>query len=66
MRYCWGDGMSELRERVVAYNAEVKAALQAIYNDLNHGQRKKLLRNPAIRAMFERYGVAIDTVDKKE
>lgn len=49
--------MSELRERVAAYNTEIKAALQAIYNDLNQGQRKKLLRNPAIRAMFERYGV---------
>lgn len=49
--------MSELRERVVAYSKEVKAALQAVYNDLNHGQRKKLLRNPVIRAMFERYGV---------
>lgn len=24
------------------------------------GQRKKLLRNPAIRAMFERYGVKIE------
>ena len=58
--------MSELRERVVAYNKEVKSALQAVYNDLNKGQRKKLLRNPAIRAMFERYGVAIDAADKKE
>lgn len=29
------------------------------YSDLNQGQRKKLLRNPAIRAMFERYGVEI-------
>ena len=52
--------MSELRERVVAYNTEVKTALQAVYNDLNQGQRKKLLRNPAIRAMFERYGVEIE------
>ena len=26
----------------------------------------KLLRNPAIRAMFERYGVAIDAAGKKE
>ena len=52
--------MSELRERVIAYNKKVKAALQAVYNDLNHGQRKKLLRNPAIRAMFERYGVEIE------
>ena len=49
--------MSELRERVIAYNKEVKAALQAVYNDLNHGQRKKLLRDPTIRALFERYGV---------
>ena len=52
--------MSELKERVTAYNTEVKAALQAVYNDLNQGQRKKLLRNPVIRAMFERYGVEID------
>ena len=49
--------MSELRECIIAYNTEVKAALQAVYNDLNHGQRKKLLRNPTIRAMFARYGV---------
>lgn len=52
--------MSELRERVIAYNTEVKTALQAVYNDLNQGQRKKLLRNSAIRAMFERYGVEIE------
>lgn len=58
--------MSELRELIIAYNAEVKAALQAVYNDLNHGQRKKLLRNPAIRAMFERYGVETDAESGKE
>lgn len=52
--------MSELRERVIVYNTEVKAALQAVYSALNQGQRKKLLRNPAIRAMFERYGVKIE------
>ena len=52
--------MSELRERIIAYNTEVKSALQAVYNGLNHGQRKKLLRNPAIRAMFEWYGVRIE------
>nr|DAH46667.1 MAG TPA: hypothetical protein [Caudoviricetes sp.] len=52
--------MSELRERVIAYNTEVKAALQVVYNDLNQGQRKKLLRNPVIRAMFERYGIEVE------
>ena len=51
--------MSELRDRVVAYNKEVKDALQAVYSDLNQGQRKKLLRNPTIRSMLERYGVEI-------
>lgn len=49
--------MNKLRERVIAYNTEVKAALQAVYNDRNQGQQKKLLRNPVIRAMFARYGV---------
>ena len=52
--------MSELKERVIAYNKEVKAALQEVFNDLNQGQRKKLLRNPTIRSMFERYGVEIE------
>ena len=52
--------MSDLMERVIAYNTEVKNALQASYNDLNQGQRKKLLRNPTIRALFERYGVETD------
>lgn len=53
--------MSELRDRVIAYNTEVKAALQTMLDELNQGQRKKLLRNPAVRAMFERYGVETDT-----
>lgn len=52
--------MNKLRERVITYNTEVKAALQAVYNDLNQGQRKKLLRNPAIHSMFARYGVEIE------
>lgn len=52
--------MSELRDRVIAYNTEIKTALQTVLDELNQGQRKKLLRNPVIRAMFERYGVEID------
>lgn len=52
--------MSDLREQVIAYNTEVKAALQAVYDDLNHGQREKLLSNSTIRALFERYGVEIE------
>lgn len=52
--------MSELTERVLAYNREVKEALQTVYNELNHGQRKKLLKSPVVKAMFERYGVITD------
>lgn len=51
--------MNTLRERVITYNTKVKDALQAVYSDLNQGQQKKLLRNPTIRSMLERYGVEI-------
>lgn len=51
--------MSELRERVVAYNTEIKAALQTIVDALNQGQRKKLLRNETVAAMLKRYGVDV-------
>lgn len=46
-----------LVEKAKAYNRELKEALQLIYNELNQGQRKKLLRNPAIKALYERYGI---------
>lgn len=49
--------MSELREKVLAYNREVKDALQTVYNELNQGQRKKLLKSEVVKAMFDRYGV---------
>lgn len=51
--------MSELRDRVIAYNAEIKNALQTIVDALNHGQRKKLLKNEAVAAMLRRYGVEV-------
>nr|DAF21808.1 MAG TPA: Swi5 [Caudoviricetes sp.] len=57
--------MNELRKKVIEYNTEVKTALQEVFNGLNQGQRKKLLRNPTIRAMFERYGVETDAKSGK-
>ena len=53
--------MSELRDRMIAYNAEIKEALQTVLGEMNRGQRKKLLKNPAVKAMVERYG--IDTTE---
>lgn len=53
--------MNKLKEKVIVYNTEIKNALQAVYYELNQGQRKKLLRNPVIAKMFERYGVKTET-----
>lgn len=52
--------MSDLRDKVLAYNREVKEALQTVYDELNQGQRKKLLKSPVVKAMFDRYGVVTD------
>ena len=49
-----------LKEKVLNYNREVKEALQTVYNELNKGQRKKLLKSEVVKAMFDRYGVEHD------
>lgn len=49
--------MSELTDKVLAYNREVKEALQTVYDELNKGQRKKLLKSEVVKAMLDRYGV---------
>lgn len=36
---------------------ETKEALQMVFNELNQGQQKKLLKEEAIVALFDRYGV---------
>ena len=37
--------------------AETKTALQTVYDNLNQGQQKKLLKSPEVRALFDRYAV---------
>ena len=46
-----------LVEKAKAYNRELRDALQLIYDELNQGQRKKIMRNPTIKALNERYGI---------
>jgi D-ribose pyranose/furanose isomerase RbsD len=48
-----------LVESVLECNEETREALQMIYDELNNGQQKKLLKNEAVKALFERYGVTI-------
>lgn len=52
--------MSDLTDKVLAYNQEVKEALQTVYDALNQGQRKKMLKSEVVKAMFDRYGVVTD------
>lgn len=47
----------DLLEKVVKVKTETKDALQLVYNELNQGQQKKLLKEEAIKSLFDRYGV---------
>ena len=49
-----------LNTAVAAAKGEVKTALETILSELNHGQQKKLAKNPAVRELLERYGVEIE------
>ena len=53
-----------LKELVLAYNGELKAALRAIIGELNHGQRQKLLKNETVRLLLRRY--RIETEEERE
>ena len=48
-----------LEEKVLVYNREVKEALQTIYDALNNGQRKQIVKNKKVKMLFERYGIVI-------
>lgn len=47
----------KLRENVNAVKDETKSALQTMYDSLNKGQRKKIVKTPEVKALFDRYGV---------
>ena len=50
----------ELDSAVEAAHSGTRSALQTIYDALNQGQQKKLLRDEAVKALFDLYGVAYD------
>lgn len=47
----------ELKTKTDAAVMETKTALQTVYDALNHGQQQKILKDEAVAALFERYGV---------
>lgn len=50
----------ELFEKVAAVKVETKNALQLVFDELNQGQQKKILKNEEVKALFDRYGVVTD------
>ena len=49
----------ELAAKIAATKVETHDALQAVVDELNNGQRKKLAKIEKIKIVFERYGVEI-------
>ena len=47
----------DLFDRVTAFKSETQAALQTMYDALNKGQQKKIVKNGKVKALFDRYGV---------
>lgn len=54
-----------LEERVLAYNMEIHDALQTIYDELNKGQKKKIAKADAVKALFERYHINTEDIDNE-
>ena len=46
-----------LNQAVEICKAETKAALQTVYDTLNHGQQQKIVKDEAVKALFDLYGV---------
>ena len=47
----------KLTSAVNAAKTETRDALQTVYDALNSGQQKKIVKNEAVKALFDLYGV---------
>lgn len=46
-----------LKKAVDAAKDEAREALRTVYDEHNHGQKKKLVKNEKVKAIFDRFGV---------
>lgn len=51
---------AELTRAVEAAKRETRDALQTMYDAMNSGQRKKIVKDEAVKVLFDRYGVSYD------
>lgn len=47
----------ELTAAVETAKTETKNALQTVYDAMNHGQQKQIVKDEAVKALFDLYGV---------
>ena len=47
----------ELTTAVETARAETKKALQTVYDALNQGQQKKIVKDESVKKLFDLYGV---------
>lgn len=50
----------ELDAAVTKAKNETREALQTVYDTLNRGQQKKLVKDEKVKALFDLYGVAYE------
>lgn len=51
--------VKELTQAVQTAKDTTKQALQTIYDALNSGQQKKILKDEKVKALFDLYGVEV-------
>lgn len=54
----------QLTVAVEAAKAETKTALQTVYDSLNQGQQKKIVKEEKVKALFDLYGVEYTETDQ--
>lgn len=47
-------------EKAESVKNETQQALQTVYDALNSGQQKKILKNEEVKALFDRYDVVTE------
>lgn len=50
----------ELVAAVITAKTETKTALQTVYDALNQGQQKQIVKDETVKALFDLYGVAYE------
>lgn len=50
----------ELKAKTDKAVNDTREALQTVYDALNHGQQKQIVKDAAVKTLFDRYGVVYE------